>query len=190
MISVYQPACLSVSKDKLKLREQNLGWVFNSRCGRACLCLAKILIIEQPNLKLKTRLRQLLGFLSLAFMLPTDHIMRSIWHKHQLIALFTWRPWESIISIVIKNAYCASHVLGINKVVLRPFVIMSKTLNILEMFLITKKCFWTDIWENIKMIKCVWEHFFVLFDYRCCKNARHPVIYKNGEINYCQAGTD
>jgi hypothetical protein len=41
--------------DKLKLPGQNLGRVFNSRCGCARLCIAITLITKQPNLNLKTQ---------------------------------------------------------------------------------------------------------------------------------------
>jgi len=45
--------------DKLQLRGQNLGRVFNSRSG--CLCAAHLCSYEakQPRLKLKTRPKQL-----------------------------------------------------------------------------------------------------------------------------------
>jgi hypothetical protein len=46
--------------DRLKLRGQNLGRVFNFEC----------LTTKQPNLMLKTRPKQLLGFLQFAFVLP------------------------------------------------------------------------------------------------------------------------
>ncbi len=47
--------------DKLKLTGQNLGRVFNSKLGRACKCSAIAYITKQPNLKMKTRPKQLLG---------------------------------------------------------------------------------------------------------------------------------
>jgi hypothetical protein len=53
-----------------KVAGQNLAQVFNSRCGRACQCPASLLITKQPSLKLKTRAKQLLGSLQLAFALP------------------------------------------------------------------------------------------------------------------------
>jgi hypothetical protein len=46
---------------KLKLTGQNLGQVFNSKLGQACMCLAIASIKKRPNLKLKTRPKQLLG---------------------------------------------------------------------------------------------------------------------------------
>jgi hypothetical protein len=56
--------------DKLKLTGQNQGRVFNSRLSRACIGYAIVHITKQPNLKLKTRPKQLLGSLPLAFALP------------------------------------------------------------------------------------------------------------------------
>ena len=56
--------------DKLKLTGRNLGQVFNSRLGRACIGHAIVHIAKQPNLKLKTQPKQLLGSLTLAFALP------------------------------------------------------------------------------------------------------------------------
>jgi hypothetical protein len=56
--------------DKLKLTGLNLGRVFNSRLGRACIGHAIVHITKQPNLKLKTWPKQLLGYLLLAFVLP------------------------------------------------------------------------------------------------------------------------
>ncbi len=56
--------------DKLNLTERNLGRVFNSRLGHACISRAMAYITKQPNLKMKTWPKQLLGSLRLAFMLP------------------------------------------------------------------------------------------------------------------------
>jgi hypothetical protein len=56
--------------DKLKLTGLNLDRVFNSRLGRACIDQAIVHITKQPNLKLKTQPKQLLGYLPLAFALP------------------------------------------------------------------------------------------------------------------------
>jgi hypothetical protein len=66
--------------DKLQLTGQNLGRVSNSRGGglvyamHSCGYLSKLL-----NLKLKTRPKQLLGYLILAFVLPryTYYIMQN-----------------------------------------------------------------------------------------------------------------
>jgi hypothetical protein len=56
--------------DKLKLTGQNLGRVFHSRLRRTCIGHAIVHITKQPNFKLKTGPKQLLGSLPLAFMLP------------------------------------------------------------------------------------------------------------------------
>ncbi len=57
--------------DKLKLTGRNLGRVSNYRLGHACIDHAIVHITKQPSLKLKTRPKQLLGSLLLAFALPT-----------------------------------------------------------------------------------------------------------------------
>ncbi len=46
---------------RLKLRGQNLGRVFNSRLYRACVCCAIAYLTKCPSLKLKPRPKQLLG---------------------------------------------------------------------------------------------------------------------------------
>ncbi len=56
--------------DKLKLAGQNLGRVFNSRLSCACIDHAIVCITKQPNLKVRTQPKQLLGSLALAFVLP------------------------------------------------------------------------------------------------------------------------
>ncbi len=56
--------------DKLKLTGQNLGRVLHCRLSRTCIGHAIVHITKQPNLKLKTRPKQLLGSLPLAFALP------------------------------------------------------------------------------------------------------------------------
>jgi hypothetical protein len=55
--------------------ETNLGRVINSRLGRACICHAVAYVTKQPNLKLKTRPKQLLGYLPLAFVLSTKSLL-------------------------------------------------------------------------------------------------------------------
>ncbi len=57
-------------KDKLQLRRQNLGRVFNFRSG--CMHAMHLCCCEsgRPNLKLKTQPKQLLGSLPLASVLP------------------------------------------------------------------------------------------------------------------------
>jgi hypothetical protein len=59
---------------KLKLRERNLGRVFNSRLGCAYLYRAIAYIAKWPNLKVKTKSKHLSGFLPLAFALPNGPI--------------------------------------------------------------------------------------------------------------------
>ncbi len=55
--------------DKLKLTGQNLGRVFHCKI-HTCKVHAIVHITKQPNLKLKTPPKQLLGYLPLAFALP------------------------------------------------------------------------------------------------------------------------
>jgi hypothetical protein len=59
----------TLAMGKLQLSGQNLGRVFNSRLGRACMYCATAYITKQPNLKLKTWHKQLIGSLLLAFKL-------------------------------------------------------------------------------------------------------------------------
>jgi hypothetical protein len=56
--------------DKLKLTGLNQDRVFNSRLGCACTGHEIVHITKQPNLKLKTQPKQLLGYLQLAFARP------------------------------------------------------------------------------------------------------------------------
>jgi hypothetical protein len=82
--------------DKFKLTGQNLGRVFNSRLGRACMFRAIAYITKQPNLKLKTWPKQLLGSLLLAFELP------GLWH---LLVRNRFRMDHSIADKLVL-AYC------------------------------------------------------------------------------------
>ncbi len=59
-----------MAMDKRKLTGQNLGRVFHSRLGHTCIGHSIVDITKQPNLKLETRPKQLLGSLLLAFALP------------------------------------------------------------------------------------------------------------------------
>jgi hypothetical protein len=68
---IEQEVQTSYTMDKLKLTGRNMGRVFNSRLGRACIGHAIVHITKQPYLKLKTRPKQLLGFLPLAFAVST-----------------------------------------------------------------------------------------------------------------------
>jgi hypothetical protein len=56
---------------KLQLTGQNLGRIFYSRLGRALKYHTFVYITKQPNLKLKTRPKQLLG----SFALPEKAAM-------------------------------------------------------------------------------------------------------------------
>ncbi len=57
--------------DKLQLTGLNLGRVFNYRCGHAPTQIITCTSSKQPNLQLKTRPKQVLGYLPLAFVLPS-----------------------------------------------------------------------------------------------------------------------
>jgi len=59
----------AVSMDKLQLAGWNLVRVFNSKSG--CMCAKHLFCYEakQPNLKLKTQPKQVLGYLPMAFAL-------------------------------------------------------------------------------------------------------------------------
>jgi hypothetical protein len=56
--------------DKLQLKGQNVGRVFNFRSGHLHAATFLVLSVKLPNLQLKTRPRQLLGSLSLVIALP------------------------------------------------------------------------------------------------------------------------
>jgi hypothetical protein len=55
--------------DNLQLTGHNLGLVFNSMLGRACICSVIAFITKQPSFKLKPWPKQLLGSRPLDFML-------------------------------------------------------------------------------------------------------------------------
>ena len=57
---------LIMDHGQLKITGQKLGLVFHSRLGRACIGHAIVHITKQPDLKLKTQPKQLLGSLLLA----------------------------------------------------------------------------------------------------------------------------
>ncbi len=67
-----------VSMDRIKLTVQNLGQVFNSRPGCACIHCAFAYIIKHPKLKLKTWPKQLLGYLPFAFAFPLSVTVNNI----------------------------------------------------------------------------------------------------------------
>jgi hypothetical protein len=56
--------------DKVQLTGQNLGRVFNSRSGRMKVVQLLFFEAKLPNLKSKTRPKQLLNSLTLNIMLP------------------------------------------------------------------------------------------------------------------------
>ncbi len=69
-------------KRKLKLTRWNLGRVFHSRLGCACIGHAIVHMTKQPNVKLKTPPEQILGSLPFAFALP-GMSMDKLWPKVQ-----------------------------------------------------------------------------------------------------------
>ncbi len=62
---IYLSTNIAATMDKLMLTGQNLGRVFKSRLGHACIGHATVHITKR-----QTRPKQLLGYLPLAFMLP------------------------------------------------------------------------------------------------------------------------
>ncbi len=66
---IYPRNILQMAIDKLQLAGQNLGRVFNFRYGHVCTTCASNVTTKLPNLKWKTRLKQLLVSLPLAFAL-------------------------------------------------------------------------------------------------------------------------
>jgi len=61
---------MTVTMDKLQLTGQNLGRVFNFRFGHLHAKHFWCYQVKLPNLKLKTRPKQLLGSLALVIVLP------------------------------------------------------------------------------------------------------------------------
>jgi hypothetical protein len=85
---------LASAIDKLKLIGQNLGRVFHYRLGRVCIGHAIVHKTKQPNLKLKTRTKQLFVSLPLAFALPAS-VKRGIdIMKHCLNACIKFGKFE------------------------------------------------------------------------------------------------
>jgi hypothetical protein len=58
--------------DKLQLTGQNLSGVFNIRSGHLHAAVFLVSSVKLPNLQLKTRPKQLLGYLPLYIALPDD----------------------------------------------------------------------------------------------------------------------
>ncbi len=63
--------------DKLQLTGQNLGRVFNFRSGHLHAATFLVLSVKLPNLQLKTRPKQLLGYLPLVIALPATTLEAS-----------------------------------------------------------------------------------------------------------------
>jgi hypothetical protein len=61
---------VTVGKGKLKLTGLNLGRIFNYRCRCASAWISTCASSKQPNLKLRTQPKPVLGYLPLAFALP------------------------------------------------------------------------------------------------------------------------
>jgi hypothetical protein len=62
------------SMDKLRLTGQNLGRVFNIRSGHLHAAAFLVSSVKLPNLQLKTRPKQLLGYLPLNIVLPAGSL--------------------------------------------------------------------------------------------------------------------
>ncbi len=82
--SVIMLTSLCWVMDKLKLTGRNLGQVLYCRLARTWIGHAIVNITKQPNLKLKTQTKQLLGSLPLAFTLPS------------------WVSWHCMFDAVLK----------------------------------------------------------------------------------------
>jgi hypothetical protein len=87
--------------DKLKLTGRNLGQAFNSRLSRACIVHAIVHLRKQPNLKLKTWPKQLLGSLPLPFALPSitnafSIVGNIVQHCHGFVSL-----WYGLVTFLI-----------------------------------------------------------------------------------------
>ncbi len=71
-VSSLQNLDWTESMDKLQLTGQNLGRVFKFRSGHVHVDTILVLSIKLPNLKLKTRPKQLIGSLLLVITLPIE----------------------------------------------------------------------------------------------------------------------
>ncbi len=91
--------------DKLKLTALNLGRVFNYSFGRACMYISKYSSSKQPDLKLKTQPKPVLGSLPFAFVLPANlslykHWFSSVLTFYWILLNFYWIFIESdLISV-------------------------------------------------------------------------------------------
>jgi hypothetical protein len=57
-------------RDKQKVTGQNLGWVFNSRCGCACLCHAITLIAKTALLEVENSVQTTFRLSPVSFYAP------------------------------------------------------------------------------------------------------------------------
>ncbi len=80
---------------KLKLTGQNLSRVFNSRLGRACINRAVANITKQPNIKLKTRPKQLLGSLQLVFAPSKPFLSQDILQLKKVLKTITIKHYNN-----------------------------------------------------------------------------------------------
>ncbi len=120
----------------LQLAGQNLGRVFNFRAGHVCTTCTSCITTKLPNLKRKTRLKQLLGSLLLAFTL-TDflqtHTKMGLTHQCHgvksiamntknsggnsilqhfiffMINIYCWRPILQLLSLVLNQVLSSSN---------------------------------------------------------------------------------
>jgi hypothetical protein len=71
--------------DKLQLRGQNLGQLFNLRSGHLHAATFLVLSVKLPNLQLKTQPKQLVGSLPLVIALPEPkHVFRKVAFDYEL----------------------------------------------------------------------------------------------------------
>jgi hypothetical protein len=86
------PGSYTLAMDKLQLTLQNLGRVFNSGSGHVYTINSCCYWAKQPNLKLKTQPKQLIGPLPLDFALPI--LAYLLPHRQQQIKSFSF--WYQI----------------------------------------------------------------------------------------------
>jgi hypothetical protein len=86
----YGLQLLSQCMDKLQLKGQNLGQVFNFRSGHLHAATFLVLSVELPNLQLKTQPKKHLGSLPLVIALPTQC------HQEKVLLQFCTQILENI----------------------------------------------------------------------------------------------
>ncbi len=87
---------------KLKLTGLNLGRVFNYRCGRASTQMSSCTSSKQSKLQWKTRPKQVLESLPLAFVLPTNgHIPCSFLSQISMVIHFLFIQFSRQIHCLI-----------------------------------------------------------------------------------------